>query len=64
MDLDLNTVLLILIVLGLGYMIYNKKEDEKKIVVEKRPNYRRRRYERDAYPVYPYYGYGYRRWYW
>lgn len=68
MDLDLNTILLIIIALGLAYMIYNKQKETAASATENttiiQGGNRRWWGRRDNYPYYPYYGYGYRRYYW
>lgn len=73
-SINANTVLLIIILLGIAYIIYQKdqakdQEQKQEQKQDQRKN-RRRIHRNDRYilansnAVYPYYGYGYRRWYW
>jgi hypothetical protein len=70
MDINTNTILLLIILLGIAYIIYRKYDDDRKAKKNDQKANLRARLVNNKYilahsnGVVPYYGYGYRRWYW
>ncbi|MEX0597193.1 MAG: hypothetical protein WD512_11890 [Candidatus Paceibacterota bacterium] len=68
-NINTNTILLVIILLGIVYIIYRKYDDDRKAKKNDRKNDQSRMVNKNyiiahSNGVVPYYGYGYRRWYW